>query len=273
MIDTAIAGLVDILGYESMVERHMDNLDLIQGIETLLEQSTVGIIEKLKDVALDGVFGSPVIEDYYNNIVDAISIQFISDTILFILQFSKMRFWPSIYTEEETISHHIHLYLTLFSNFCTLFMAKTGLLLRGGVSIGPHYEGVSSRRGNNFFVFSKAYINAHNLEQAAEKPRIIIDDEMWSYLKEISFDGISRYFYKDGDGRNCFEFYCFLRRDEHSRGVLTDIKRGLRKNLETNEGNREILTKLIYFAEYHNSRVARDKLDCEQLAVDYRKWE
>ncbi|MDY7034240.1 MAG: hypothetical protein SVY10_20335 [Thermodesulfobacteriota bacterium] len=272
MIDTAIVGLIDILGYESLVKRHMENIEVIRGIERLLKQSTVGIMEKLKGITISEIYENPIIEDYYNKVVDAISIRFISDTILFSLQFSKIRFYPSVCSREETISHCIHLYLALVSNFCTLFIAKTGLLLRGGISIGSHYESESNRQENNFFVFSRAYLNAYRLERAAKNPRILVDDTFWSYLKEISFHNSEFYFYRDKDKRNCFDFYCFLRHDTHSQSVLTDIRKGVLDQLKIDKDDNESLEKSIYFVEYHNRKVSRDELAFPELAIDIEKF-
>ena len=273
MIDTAIVGLIDILGYESTVLRHMGNLEVIRSIEKLMEKSTVGIIDKLKGITISEPEGSPIIKDYYHQIVDAINIRFISDTVLFSLQLSKIRFSPSVCSREETISHCVHLYLALVSNFCTLFIAKTGLLLRGGISMGPHYESESNIEGSNFFVFSKAYLDAYKLESTAKYPRIIIDDSLLSYLEQISFPRPDAYFYIDKDKRTCFEFYCFLRHDIHSRSVLIDIRNGMLDQLESNKGDSEALAKGMYFAEYHNRKVGKGELGLEELAIDLEKFE
>lgn len=55
---------------------------------------------------------------------------------------------------------------------------------------------------------------------------------------------------------------------DNRQNVLTDIKNGLMLNMESNSNNEKELTKLIYFANYHNRKVSEDGSNFPYLAID-----
>lgn len=268
MISKAIVGFIDILGYEKLVENHMNDITVIQGIEQLIKEISVNLKEEFRLKPLP----TQDIEDYRIKILNQIRIRFISDTVLFTLPISSINVSCQNFKPLETITHCIYLYLNFITMFCSLFIAKTGLVLRGGIAIGPHYE---SENDHNFFIFSRAYLDAYKLEKKAENPRILIDKPFLEYLQNICFAYTNLFCYNDSDGEKCFEIYAFLRHDEFSCKVLRDIKNGVTRNLEANLNKRDLkaINKLVYFARYHNKKISRDELNFENLSINVSKFE
>src|SRR3990167_8237625 len=99
--------------------------------------------------------------------------------------------------------------------------------------MAPHYE---NEFNGNLFIFSKAYINANEL-QKKETARIVVDDNFISYLENISSKYLDKFFYRDSDGRMCFNFYCYLQHDDTSKKVLSDIRKGILANIEKNRSD------------------------------------
>lgn len=268
MIGKAIVGFIDILGYKSIVEKYTSQIELIRGLEELIRKITIDLIDGFRAKP----FNNQDLESYYQKILDVINVRFISDTVLFTLNLSKIKFSNPNYTQKETISNSIYAYFRFINMFCLYFIPKTGHVLRGGVSIGSHYENDFNRPGN-LFIFSEAYINAYNLEREAKTARIIIDDNLLSYLRSIRFDYSNRLFYEDQNGKKCLDFYSFLQKDHNCERVLNDIKLGLTLNIQNNIGNQDVLGKLIYFAKYHNKNVRKMKLNFPKLSIDATKFE
>lgn len=263
ILDETIVGYIDILGYKNLVNEHCNDIGIIHSLEDVLSKCSVGIIENLEQLSSE----EENVEEYYQNVLSMVTVRYISDTALFTLPISKIGFSFPAFTKEETISRCIYLYFRLIANFCTLFISKTGLVFRGGISKGAHYENEFTSHGiHNLFIFSKAYIDAYELEKKAETPRIIIDNALWLYLTKLSND-IGKHFFNDGDGRRCFDIYCSLQQDAHSKSILTDIKKGVEANMKKHINKQKELCKLIYFAHYHNMRVRKDKLNFEELSI------
>jgi hypothetical protein len=271
-IDKAVVGYIDVLGYGKIVEKHMDNIEVIHRIEDLLKTAPE-VIKKLKNNVIRKPDSESDSDDYFNKVLDAINIRFISDTVLYTLQFSKMPFGHSNKATNETICDCIYALVMMISQFCVTFIAKTGLVFRGGIAIGPHYETEYSDLGNNLFIFSKAYIRAYYLEQSADEPRILIDEQLLELLQKLSFNYMERFFYEDANEKKCFDIYAFLQHDDLSQEVLKEIKKGVTLNLENSLKKESQLKKLIYFAKYHNRKVDRDNLNFDQLSIDVRKYE
>lgn len=263
ILNEAIVGYIDILGYKNLVNEYCNDIDIIRSLEDLLRKSSVGLIEKLKQFLSE----EKNVEEYYQNVLSQVTVRYISDSVLFTLPISKMGFSHPSFTKEDIIAHCVHLYFGLIATFCTLFISKTGLVFRGGISKGQHYESEFNSNGiHNLFIFSKAYIDAYKLEKKAEMPRIVIGDALCLYLNELSYD-IDKHCFNDGDGRKCFDIYCFLQQDAHSKSILTDIQKGVEANMIKHINKHKELCKLIYFARYHNMRVRKDKLNFEELSI------
>lgn len=258
MVGDAIVGFIDILGYKSLVEEHINNIGVIKGIENIIRKSSVELIKGIRNIPLSNLND----KEYLSKIMDTIKVRYISDTVLFTLHLSNISSTPGI-SMNDNISYHILVYFRSISTFCPCFIGKTGHVLQGGISIGSHYE---NKFDDNLFIFSKAYIDAYEL-QKCETARIVMDNRLISYLKDISFKYFDEFFYKDSDGSMCFNFYCIFQHDDGSKEKLSDIRKGLLANIRKNSGNDRALEKLKDFVEFHNKKVNKDELDFCDLVI------
>lgn len=259
----AIVAFIDILGYSKLVERLINDFDAIKYIEDLLDKTSIGFIETIREkLSIPEPY-----HEYSIELVRAINVNFISDTILVTLPLSKTKIPSPDFNEKEILFHCVFFYLRFIGFFSTMFMAKTGLVLRGGISMGPHYE---NQHGASLFIFSQAYLNACRLEKKANFPRILIDKELFLLLKKLPLDEISNFFYDD-EGEKCLDIYAHFERIASYRSVLEEIKKGLSLNLLQNREKKSALAKLLYFVKFHNRRVIRLGLD--DLAINISKIE
>jgi hypothetical protein len=83
---------------------------------------------------------------------------------------------------------------------------------------------------------------------------------------------MDKFFYKDDDGRYCFDMYSILQMMDNRQNVLSDINKGLSLNMESNMSNKKELAKLIYFAKYHNRRVVSHSLNFPELSINIDKF-
>lgn len=273
MPDKAIVGFIDILGYSSLVQRYKDDIESIKNLEAFMRYASVGLKEDLLQSISKQTLRSKEYDKYAEDILNAISVRLISDTILYTLPLSEITFSHPQFTQSETISNCLHFFFKFVSRFCVTFIGKTGYVLRGGISIGSHYESESDEGGRFLFMFSKAYLNAYDQEKKAKDARIVIDSNLWSYLEELSFEENKEFFYKDQDGKRCLEFYVGLLQGEDSRMVLSDIKEGLTRHLDLERNYPDALSKLLSFAKYHNKRVSNERFNHSDLTIDTSTYE
>jgi len=258
MIEQAIVAFIDILGYTKLIENHFDNLDNIKSLENVLTKS----IEGLKEIIRNKQFSNDLYDELKNNIVNIIRNRLISDTVIFTLPISKIDYTNPA-DKNTTITDSIVLYFYFISMFITLFLSHTGCLMRGGIAIGPHYESDLGKGGGNFFIFSKAYVDAYSLENIAKNPRIIVDEHLISYLKKQSFTEMNRFIYRDKGGKHCFNIYGHITHIDHNyKTVLNVIKKTIENQIIIYAHDKKISRKLKYFAKYHNKKVGEKDLNC-----------
>jgi hypothetical protein len=253
-IETAIVGFIDILGYASLVARHQVNDDIINRLEKLLRATVVDLPKRLHEETRPN---DPELYIYRSKIAEAINIKLISDTVLFTLYLDRLDNRKPEGSEFNPITDAIWAYFMMIEMFSLHFIAKTGHVLRGGISIGKHYESALDHPGH-LFIFSSSYLNACKAERKAKSARIIIDEVLVSYLFDLKRpDYIREHFYEDPDQIQCVDIYSFLKTDseagDNPKQVLTDIKRGVSANIIFNKSNLRALEKLNYFAHYHNN--------------------
>lgn len=263
LLDQAIVAFIDILGYGELVERLINNLDGIKGIEDVLQKTSVGLIKAMKSMlAIPDAY-----QEYYRELIRAIDVKFISDTILVTLHLAKTKIPFPDFKQDERLFHCIHLYLRHICMFSTMFIGKTGLVLRGGISMGPHYE---KQYDSSIFLFSQAYLNACRLEKEAKFPRILIDKELFAYFKSFPPDDISNFFYDD-EGEKCLNVYAHFDRVASSHSILRDIRTGIIRNIVQNDRKKRALENLLYFSKFHNRRVLL--LGFDDLLINVSKIE
>ena len=78
------------------------------------------------------------------------------------------------------------------------------------------------------------------------------------------------FFMKIWTKEHCFDIYAAIPRLPKYEEILFDIRKGLLLNMMHNSTNKRSLQKLIYFAEYHNSKVIQ--LNCPDLGIDIQKF-
>ena len=246
--DQAVVAFIDILGYGKVVNRLITNLGAIKDLERLLKSISAGLIEDImKKLSL-----SPPYDDYSKKLFRAINAKYVSDTILVTLHLSKMDLTFPDFKKEENLSHYIFSYLYFIAMACTIFIGKTGFVLRGGISMGPHYE--NSQKGS-LFILSQAYLNAYNLEQKADTPRILIDDPVYDLVKDLPLEQLPNFTFVDATAKRCLDIYAIFENEQRSPAMLSEIKGRVMRNIADSRINKDALGKLIEFAKYHNQRV------------------
>jgi hypothetical protein len=269
MFSEAIVGYLDILGYKDLVTRQMGKEEYVKKLESMFYQTSVGTVEGLanKDLS-DIVKGGDKEEERYRQLVKYTKVRNNADNFIFTLPVPKVGLHSS-----ETLASIVTYFLTM-TTFVIRFTAQMGYLLRGGISMGNHYE---SERDRQLFIFSEAHNRAVVLEsELADKPRIIVDEHLLLYFDRISFP-YSGFFYKDDD-YYCMDIYNIFfafssgrwdRREE----FLTHLENGIELAIEKNLNRAKELDKLIYFAKYHNRKVICAKVNLPHLTLDTEKFE
>jgi hypothetical protein len=258
----AMAAFIDILGYESLVKRGTIDVSVIQWLEGILSGCSVTLIEKIRSAKLmpDGY---EKYDGYAKDIFKRINVRFISDTILVTLPLSDLS--SQDFSQKDLLSNYLDCYFKYISMLATMFIGKTGLVLRGGIGMGSNYENLYPDSGS-LFIFSRAYVKAYQLEKKAGLARILIDSELLKFLREIPLEQVSEFVYRDDDGKDCLDIYSFLQQDDNSYSVLQGIKETVSLNLQSSRQNPRALDKLVYFAKYHNCMVT--KLGFSELMIN-----
>ncbi|MDO8723761.1 MAG: hypothetical protein Q7J31_16260 [Syntrophales bacterium] len=267
MNDLTIICYLDVLGYREFVRRHYTDESIIKDIEKIF-QSSVGY---LKDLKQKGCFDDPVLEEYRQHVINALKIRFVSDSVIYTLDLSKVPAANADVVEGEPLKYCFHYFFRLISMFCTTFIGKTSLVVRGGITIGPHYERDWEVDGAQcLFIFSKAFVDAVDLEKKAKTARIVIGESLSRFLQAKTDVDIDEFTFKDPQGKLCLDLYnifraCFA---DKAKAVLRDIKRAITLNLADSSSDLNALKKLRYFAKFHNIWV-RKFLSDENLLIDY----
>ncbi len=149
-----------------------------------------------------------------------------------------------------------------------------GLVVRGAITIGPHYERDWEEDGSQcLFVFSKALVDAVDLEhKEAKTARIVVAEGLVRYLKEQTNLDVGEFVFSDSEGKSCFDLYNIFRplSADNARKVLSDIKKAVTMNMVDSSFDPKALEKLEYFAEYHNKWVREFCADTD-LRIDCRE--
>jgi hypothetical protein len=272
MFEKAIVAYVDILGYKDLVERVIGKPELVKRMEGLFYGVSVDAVRKLGEMDLKDVANESdtEIQEYFKKVVDTIQVRCIADSFIFTLPVSTINFSCRECDVNTTVGNCIETYFSVMTICTSLFIAKMGHLLRGGISIGNHYE---SERAHQLFVFSEAHNKAVTLEKKTADPRILVDELLLQYLEEISYPNIDKFFYKDEDGYYCFDIYSAQRYWSDKERTLTDIKEGVTLSMEHNFNNVRELDKLLYFARYHNRKVNSAEVNLPHLTFNISKYE
>jgi len=276
MRDKTIVGFLDILGYDKLVEKMIGETGFIKHFDDLMYEITLNKLNLLRNSKPP----SEIDEDHFKEILNAIKVRCIYDNIIFSLPLSGIRFSSQKYDKETIALHCIENFFLYMALVTTLFISEVKHLLRGGISIGSHYE---SERDNYLFIFSEAHNQAVKLENkdTNKYPRILLDDKLRDYLISKSFSHIDKFFYTDEAGLYCFDIYSILSDCDKQQIIqtLTKIRDGLNYHLERNFKDKDkekeyekVLSKLMYFAKYHNRKIIDGTLNFPDLVIDINKY-
>ena len=134
----------------------------------------------------------------------------------------------------------------------------------------PNFE-----RERFLFVLSEAHNKAVLLEKEAKCPRMLADNTLTVYLNQIAYEHKDRFFYRDGCGGYCFDWYGGLMSipDDKRAQILSEIRDAVTLNAMNNGGNKEVLSKLVHFGTYHNNKVTESPLNCPEFTIDLARIE
>ncbi|MFA5838999.1 MAG: hypothetical protein WC849_03625 [Candidatus Paceibacterota bacterium] len=254
-MNQSIVCCLDVLGYSDLVKNKHSDDEYIKKYEDVLNKS-LSILNKLKS---NSSSKDSSYNEEKNNLIDKIRIITFSDTIIFILYLEKI--------DKEQINNCMFLFLNLISRFSTLFIQYIGNTLRGGMSIGQHYDNYDKYRENKdikLVMFSKSLIESHKLEsESSFYPRVLINKKLNDYLQKISFKKYNEFFYQDFFHETCLRIYGHFVKSKYQSSVVEElihIKDKIQNSIDDNQGNRKILEKLFYFSNYHD-------YECKQLNI------
>ncbi len=240
--ENSIICYLDILGYGELVKKSPPD-------KTIIYKNLQKIIEG--KYAVSGKSG-------VKPIADAVEIQIISDSILLTLDLNNPPVGIKYPKENEKQQFCAHVFLTIVGWVCFNGLYALGHLLRGAITKGQHYQ-QSLYNERNQFIFSKALVEATELEKVADVPRILLSADLQSLiLTDTSFD-YRRRVSTDSDGLSYLDIYaCSL----GPPPVPEDILQGIRAIAKTmrppkNISDLKVLRKYYWFQNYHNVKIQK----------------
>lgn len=230
-----------------MVNSYVAFLDIL-GFKTLIEESFKQDQEEEQ------------LKDIYNSLYNAQS-QLKADSYFYEAK-------PIINVFSDNIAIQIPIYETgepeahgIFNDLAKyqLSLALDGYFVRGGVSIGKHFQ-------DEILIFGKAFLKAYLLEsKEAIYPRILIDPKgIWGDYWHVGFYGIHRSSFSDSliqdfDGKwfiNYLNVYLFrsLNGEDYKKTekILLLHKKHVETKLKLYSGIEKNYKKYCWVAKYHN---------------------
>jgi hypothetical protein len=164
--------------------------------------------------------------------------------------------------------------------FVVQFIARTGHLLRGGVSFGKFYTNTfDSGLLDSELVFSEAFVKGYELEQLAIHPRVLVDEslaDLWKMIPDRMRD--DKYFkwlvQRDKDGEMYLDYYECLRiyTEDNKKLFIPKIIEIIKNMLAKKEDDRRVWRKWYWFKEYHNEKIKSfaqsENQDLDELLIN-----
>jgi len=254
-----LVAYLDVLGYKNLVKNSSPEqfYDLMEKI--FLETRTY-----LSAVYPDKVETPLEIERQCTaEVINAIKFHLISDTFILYLECDEVisinkKFYEKIDHDYTAVVLFFHIVAT----FVLIFIQKTGVLLRGGISLGDFYKRplVDSARLDGDFIFSSALVAAAELEKEAHNPRILIDNDLYQLWKEkkekfkLKQKNVENAIARDSGGKYFLDFY-YLLQSFFQEVWLSEIAQHIRISLKEKKPIK-IYKKWIWFRNFHNTRIA-----------------
>ncbi|MBL7132123.1 MAG: hypothetical protein ISS45_12115 [Candidatus Omnitrophica bacterium] len=252
---------LDILGYRDIIDNKTPEE---------FHKSIIDAFKHQKEL-LDGLFPSNIISDADRErqcnaeIVQAIKFSILSDSIIIYLHYDDIkRITKSFYELIDNDYSGIVLFFHIVSTFVLLFIGRVGFLLRGGICLGEFYSNTFNDCVlNGDLIFSKAFVKAYLLEQAAIHPRILVDKSLYE-LWRIKVEETSKHellskvqVVRDRDGEYFLDFYNILRTYpiDFKKYWLDSIIGKIDAALIDKKDIKNAWKKWYWFKEYHNRNI------------------
>ena len=151
------------------------------------------------------------------------------------------------------------IFLVLVSFLVQDCMRATGLMFRGAITKGQYYYKEFENLEGSSFIFSKAFIDAANLEKnTANMPRILVDKSVLEGMdvsillfKKHRPDGA---LLRDKDGLHHLNIYASVFSHTALASILREVAAMVKRGIDTVK-DPQVLRKHIWFANYHNDLV------------------
>lgn len=244
-----IVAYLDLLGYSELVKTNNSANDYYAAIDASFFRWNKYLAEHNCNTA--------------GTIQKHISFQVMSDT--FVIVFNE----EAALHEEGDGDSLRKLFLINFLTFISFFVQdclrgincakQFTFLFRGSITRGQYYHEKFNNLNESNFIFSKAFCEAAKIEkEVAVVPRVIIDK---SVLEELDFSLLTRKSHpdreilRDNDGFYYLNLYCSMFTDMALASILREVVGIIKKGIENNKGNKKILAKYIWYANFHNNFV------------------
>ena len=151
------------------------------------------------------------------------------------------------------------IFLVLVSFLVQDCMRATGLMFRGAITKGQYFYKEFENLEGSSFIFSKAFIEAADLEKnTANMPRILVDKSVLEGMdisillfKKHRPDGA---LLRDRDGLHHLNIYASVFSHTALASILREVAAIVKRGIETFK-DPQVLRKHIWFANYHNDLV------------------
>jgi hypothetical protein len=243
--ERCVVTFIDILGYRALLnEKHAD--DIVKIVRALRRFVRGDSDDKAPPTRMDEV--RVITQSFSESVSDAVV---------------RVR---TIETQRRYSAFFIELYDLMFA---TIACVNQGILIRGGMTIGPVHVGLDGRGP----IFGKAMVRAYEIESSeAIYPRIMIDeDALNAYAEDESLwdDGgfhpaeakaVKKFIGTAEDG-SYFLDYLNSAEPEHFDDLLAGQIKFLRNHRDLikkglNSNDRKVRRKMAWLANYHNRSIA-----------------
>lgn len=239
-LDEYLVAYIDILGGKNLILNDKGNKNL-------------NTVKEIYKFAMDSLTESSV-----KNATQNLKIKIFSDNIV-------------VASKIKTVTlRQITLSIVNFFRFIAYFQRKAldkGILLRGGVSIGELYI-------QDDFVWGKALISAYEVEQQANDPIIMIENnafERIEMLRKTFPPELEKEFFIIEDGRDkdygwfwwepYVDYLALFLSTENMKYYVQKWKQNIEKNICEHRYNKNVLEKMLYQVKYHNYFCERYQLE------------
>ena len=194
---------------------------------------------------------------------NAIKYYVLGDAIIICCSFEDTdRINSQYYEKNEYFDDVYNLFFCMVSTFVLRFTARTGHLLRGGVSEGQFcYKPFNHNFVKGDFLYSQSVVDAYQLERTAKCPRILVDRVVYNSWKE-KIKNKNILLAKDKKDKFYLDYYEFTKTFDvgYKRYWFKDIKKQIKNNLkirakEKDKEKLKIWKKWYWFKGYHNCKM------------------